>query len=353
VPKNVKQLSFGGVIWLVTCAFAFNLSAADPSEKAGSTNTASSAYIRVLRSSSNTVQLQIALRKFVPTDRAGPAVWLSGASHVGDSNYFRALQKHLDAQGLVLFEGVKDLSGPTAPDEEKKTNPKKSEEPKTGSASKRSQDFGIQQTLAESLGLVFQLQAIDYSRKNFRNSDLSVADIERLMRESAAPGGGGDGTGEFAALLQVMDGSSFLGMVANFGIRLLGSSPKLQALTKLTLIETLALVNGDLSTIQGLPPEMKKLVQVLIQSRNQAVMEDLAVQLKKPFKSISIFYGAGHMADMEQRLKRDFHYRPAEETWLTAIALDPARAGVTATEQEMIRSFIRWQMESLQPAETK
>jgi hypothetical protein len=92
---------------------------------------------------------------------------------------------------------------------------------------------------------------------------------------------------------------------------------------------------------------------VLIQSRNQAVMEDLSVQLKRPFQSISIFYGAGHMADMEQRLKRDFHYRPAEETWLTAIALDPTRAGVTATEQEMIRSFIRWQMESLQPAEAK
>jgi hypothetical protein len=173
------------------------------------------------------------------------------------------------------------------------------------------------------------------------------------MRENALAGGPSEGSGEFATLLQVMDGSSFLGMVMNFGVRLLGSSPKLQALTKLALIETLGQVKGDLSTIQGLPPEMKKLVQVLIQSRNQAVMDDLAVQIKKPVKSIAIFYGAGHMPDMEQRLKRDFHYQPAEEMWLTAISLDPTRAGVTATEQEMIRSFIHWQMEALKPEETK
>jgi hypothetical protein len=308
--------------------------------------------MRVVRPGSNTVQLQIAARKFVPTDRSGPVVWLTGASHVGDSNYFRALQKHLDAQGLVLFEGVKDLSSPTPLDQ-----PKKGKEETAASAtkpaSKEAEDLGIQQALAESLGLVFQLKAIDYTRKNFRNSDLSVADIERLMRENAGPGDRGEGSSEFNALLQIMDGSSFLGMVMNFGVRLLGSSPKLQALTKLTLIETLGQVKGDLATIQGLPPELKKLVQVLIQSRNQAVMKDLALELKKPLKSISIFYGAGHMPDMEQRLQREFHYRPAEELWLTAIALDPTRAGVSATEQEMIRSFVRWQMEALKPEETK
>jgi hypothetical protein len=349
----VKHQLSGGAVWLLTFALAFDVSAADKPADAGltvPTNAAPLAYMRVLRSGSNTVQLQIAVRKFVPTDRPGPVVWLSGASHVGDSNYFRALQKHLDAQGLVLFEGVKDLSSSKTPDPAKREIKEKGE-PQT--ASKSTEDFGIQQTLAESLGLVFQLKAIDYTRTNFRNSDLTVADIERLMRENAPADGPGEGSGEFATLLQIMDGSSFLGMVANFGVRLLGSSPKLQALTKLTLIETLGQVKGDLSTLQGLPPEMKKLVQVLIQSRNQAVMDDLAVQLKKPVKSISIFYGAGHMPDMEQRLKRDFHYRPAEEIWLTAIALDPTRAGVTATEQEMIRSFIRWQMESLQPAETK
>src|SRR5262249_24419015 len=141
---------------------------------------------------------------------------------------------------------------------------------------------------------------------------------------------------------------SFLGMVMNFGIRLLGSSPKLQALTKLALIETLGQVKGDLSKVQGLPPEMKKLVRVLIQSRNQAVMDDLATELKGLVQSIAIFYGAGHMPDMEQRLKRDFHYRPVEEIWLTAISINPAQAGVTEAEEQMIRSLIRWQTEALQ-----
>src|SRR6266849_5250061 len=63
-------------------------------------------YLRVVNSDARVTQLQIAVRKFVPARVSGPAVWLTGASHIGDSNYFNALQKHLDAQALVLFEGV-------------------------------------------------------------------------------------------------------------------------------------------------------------------------------------------------------------------------------------------------------
>ena len=354
VPNQLKRPFFRAAAWLITYATCCDLFAADLAPAAAAaarTNDAALAYMRVVRPGSNTVELQIAVRKFVPAGGAGPVVWLSGASHVGDSNYFRLLQKHLDAQGLVLFEGIKDGSGQSGLGQTKtvREDAVKSE---AAPAPKSTENLGIQQALADSLGLVFQLEAIDYARTNFRNSDLSIADIQRLLRENAPAEGKGEGGGEFAALLQVMDGSSFLGMVMNFGVRLLGSSPKLQALTKLTLIETLGQVKGDISQIQGLPPEMKKLVQVLIQSRNQAVLQDLATELKKPVKSISIFYGAGHMSDMEQRLKRDFHYRPAEDLWLTAIALQPARAGVTETEQQMIRSFIKWQMEALKQGET-
>src|ERR1051325_6655686 len=65
-------------------------------------------YMRVARPDDETIALQIALRKFTPVRGDGPAVWLSAASHLGDSNYYAALQYHLDSQGLVLFEGVKD-----------------------------------------------------------------------------------------------------------------------------------------------------------------------------------------------------------------------------------------------------
>src|SRR2546426_8250652 len=66
-------------------------------------------YVQVIRES-NVVQLQIAARRFVPARGKGPVIWLTGVSHIGESNYFARLQKHLDAQTVVLFEGISDRS---------------------------------------------------------------------------------------------------------------------------------------------------------------------------------------------------------------------------------------------------
>src|SRR4051812_39202732 len=57
-------------------------------------------YTRIARPDANTVQLQIAVRKFVPSHHRGPVVWLAGTSHIGDPDYYHALQKQLDAQTL-------------------------------------------------------------------------------------------------------------------------------------------------------------------------------------------------------------------------------------------------------------
>ncbi len=146
-----------------------------------------------------------------------------------------------------------------------------------------------------------------------------------------------------------MDERSFPGAIAKLMVTLLGSSPKLQAITKLALIETLGQVQGDLSQMQALPPEMKNLVQVLIQARNQTVLNDLKAELKRksPPGSVAIFYGAGHMADLEKRLTHELHYRAAGQFWLTAFAVDLEKAGVTDAELQVIRSFVAWQMEAL------
>src|ERR1039458_6037870 len=63
-------------------------------------------YTRIANPDTNTVQLQIALRKFVPAQNAGPAIWLAGVMHVGEPEYYRALQHFLDAQTVVLCEGI-------------------------------------------------------------------------------------------------------------------------------------------------------------------------------------------------------------------------------------------------------
>ena len=293
-------------------------------------------YMRVARPDSNTVTLQIAIRRFVPEKGRGPVIWLSGASHIGESNYFATLQRHLDAQALVLFEGVGA--------KEKKMRFNADEE------------VSIQHTMATSLGLVFQLSAIDYDRPNFRNSDLTIAQLQRLLTDGTATDRAGEGTNtkaseEFQQLLQIMDGSSFLGTLLHAGLKLIGSSPKLQALTKVMLIEMLGQLKGDMSQLKGVPPEVQRLLEVIIRERNKVVFDDLKASLRafSPPRSISVFYGAGHMADLEKLLRDELNYRPLDEVWLSALTVNTRTAGLSNLEMEMMRSLIQWQMEALQP----
>jgi len=210
--------------------------------------------------------------------------------------------------------------------------------------------------MAASLGLVFQLSAIDYDRPHFRNSDLSIAQLQRLLAGSTTTNGADGGAStkaseEFQQLLQVMDGSSFLGTLLHAGLKLIGSSPKLQALTKVMLIEMLGQLKGDMSQLKGVPPEIQRMLEVIIRERNKVVFDDLKAALRAfgPPRSISVFYGAGHMADLEKLLRDELKYRPLDEVWLTALTVNTRTAGLSSAEMEMMRSLIQWQMEALQP----
>ncbi len=320
-------------------------------------------FMRVTNGATGAVELQVAVRKLVPTDGVGPVIWLTGASHIGETNYYAQLQKHLDAQALVLFEGVhagrkgtatntvalEKTAGSSPPVAKKEAAAPEPAAKPAGSAS-------LQKDLAESLGLVFQLEAINYTGGNFRNSDLSVAELRELMDkddEPAAP----DSPKEkrkneaFEQLLKAMDGNSMFGTLLKAGFRLVGSNPKLQAMTKLALIEALGGIRGDISRMKSLPEDMQRLMEVLIQTRNDAVLRDLRVELKRaaPPASISIFYGAGHMDDLERRVRREFGYRAESDLWLPAFTVDYAKAGLSVIEATLLRAMVQRQMQELLP----
>jgi hypothetical protein len=329
-------------------------------------------FMRVTNTSPDMVELQIALRRFTAPGGRGPSVWLSGVSHIGDTNYYAALQKHLDAQALVLFEGVHARSAKTNAAGETKPPPAKSAvetkppAPEAGSTTKggpptkdapegeRAKTTSMQQSLAESLGLVFQLDAIDFSRDHFRNSDLSLAELQRIMEGDPKDAPEGDTprkNEQLDRLVKLMDGSSFLGIMFNGVIKLVGSSPKLQGFTRLALIETLGQLRGDISQMRGLPHDVQTLMKVLIVERNRAVMKDLKTELEKPApaKSISVFYGAGHMEDFERRVRRELKLEPVETKWVPAFSVDLGKSGLTKFEAELIRGLVKKQMEQILP----
>ena len=305
-------------------------------------------YVRVTNTDSNLIQLQIAVRQFVPAHGHGPAIWLTGVSHIGDSNYYAALQRHLNTQTLVLFEGV----SPRIRTEETPAPRALSANGSPGTATRPAADDvpGLQSSMAASLGLVFQLTAIDYQRPNFRNCDLSIPELRQLLVEGEASSGTSGAEASFEGVLQLMQGGSFLDSVLQVGLRLLGASPKLRALGRLALIDVIGEIQGDFSHLHGLPPDMKQLLQVLLQRRNQKVMTRLKSEVGRLGRhdTISVFYGIAHMPDLEKRLREELHYRPAVQRWFTAFSVNPAQAGVSQVEREFLHAMIKQQLDQFQ-----
>jgi hypothetical protein len=244
---------------------------------------------------------------------------------------------------LVLFEGL----GPTSRQFKLSHN----------------KGYSLQDALAKALGLEFQLNAIDYSRPHFRNSDLSLGQLERLLAgqdssgapspEMDAPSSAasveGAGGIQFDQFVSIMEGTGLLGGLARVGVALIAASPRLQASFKVAMIDVLSQMEGELPQMAGLTPELQRVLRVLIEERNQQVVSDLeaALQARPRLRTIAAFYGAGHMTDLEKRLRTRLRYRPAEERWLVAFAVDPKEAGLTNFELEMTRFLVRRQLDAL------
>jgi hypothetical protein len=292
------------------------------------------AYLRTTRETNGVAALQVAMRCLKPARGRGADVWLVAVTHIGTSNYYAELQRFLDARGRVLFEAIRaDESG----------HPRRGEE------------YSLQADLAKALGLAFQLDQINYDRPNFRNSDLSVEELARLFSPptNAVPSPDGvpaEGAVEFGALVQAMTGEGLMGGLARLGVGVLASSKRLQAATKVAMIEVLGQLPNDLTQIAGLPPGMQRLMQILVEERNEAVVRDVrkALAQRPPLHSMAVFYGAGHMAHLEQRLCRALGYRPAEERWLTAFDVNPREAGISQFELDFTTRLVRQQLQGLQ-----
>ena len=241
--------------------------------------------------------LETKARKFTPASGDGPAVWLVGVAHVGRADYYQEIQKLLDEQSLVLYEGVKkkDIDPAQKPVDGKKNS--------------------TYQVFSDTLGLEFQLTKIDYSKPTFKNSDLSWEEMDALEKKSPPKAG----TPNLSMIGGMLDPNSEQGkMIATFfaGIK---EDPSSCEAMRLVMIETLS-TPGALD--KALSPELSAL---LIKSRNEKVMSDLKTELATPGqKSIAIFYGAGHMGDMETRLTT-LGYKGGEERWFKAIQGDTSK----------------------------
>lgn len=205
---------------------------------------------------------------------------------------------------------------------------------------------GLQSQLADALGLKFQLAEIDYTKPAWRNSDMSIDQVQARLE---ATGASGDD------LFRLLDGSSFAGKLATFMLGFIKSSPAMAMNVKIMMVEALA--NADAMLARGGPGMNADFMRVIVVDRNTQVLDDLrnVINSEPNIRSIGIFYGAGHFPDMEARLIKDFDYALTGTQWHTAISLDltsqPGAKSQVKQMRTMMESMAKRAAEQAQDAD--
>ena len=258
---------------------------------------ADTSYIRVTHDAEGNPQaLETSIVRLVPagSDRPGLSVDLISAVHVADKGYYQKLDKRFDEYDVVLYELVAK-EGTVIP--------------KGGGDPNRNPLSSIQNAMKDLLELEYQLSGIDYTKKNFVHADLSPAEFAQSMkdkgesfwtiffrlmaagmaREANSPGKGGD----FDILMALFEKDRAI---------------------KLKRIMADQFADMDMITAAFNGPDGS----TLITERNKAALAVLGKQIAAGRKKIAIFYGGGHMPDMESRAIADYHLKRAGQEWLEA-----------------------------------
>jgi hypothetical protein len=85
---------------------------------------------------------------------------------------------------------------------------------------------------------------------------------------------------------------------------------------KLVMAEQFADLEGQIGVFDG--PDGS----TIITERNGKALEVLSREIKGGKKRIAIFYGAGHLADFQRRLEKDFQLKRVKTSWVAAWSLE-------------------------------
>ncbi len=221
---------------------------------------------------------------------------LVAAVHIGDAKYYDELNRRFESYDALLYE----LVAPEGTVVER------------GRGTSNAHPLGaLQNGMKSMLALEHQLEKIDYTKKNFVHADMSPDQFLEAMK--------GRNEGFLQMYMRLLGHT----MGAQSEMAANGESPDMAIFAALfaedrplrlkrVLAEQLANTEEMLTSFGG------EEGSVLITDRNKAALAVLKDQIKAGKKHLAIFYGAGHLADMDQRLRTDFGLKPVEITWITA-----------------------------------
>lgn len=222
----------------------------------------------------------------------GRIVDLVGVVHIGEREYYTDLNKRLSKYDSVLYELVAPDGTRIQPEDLEK---------------RRSLLASMQTGMKDMLNLQYQLELVDYMAKNFRHADMSpdefVEDLERR----------GDSVVKMVARMMGAGLASSASTGGDAGILLSLFSSDRSKRMKQTMARQLIDIEVVTAGINDKNGE-----NTLIKGRNAKAFEVLREVLDDGKEKIAVFYGAGHLPDMAERLEEDFEMAPRKTTWLDA-----------------------------------
>lgn len=278
---------------------------AEPAKsKTAESSEAGENWVRLRRDAKNQpLALEVAIVRYVkpehaklPPVKAPEYVDLVGAIHVGDRGYYRELNRRFRGYDAVLYE----LVAPEGTVVER------------GRGTSSAHPLGAMQNGMKSmLELEHQLEKIDYTRANFVHADLSPDEFMQSMKDK--------NEGFFQLLCRMMGQGIAIqsqqaaqGESADVDILAAFFSNDRPRQLKIAMAKQFQSMESMLTGISG--PDGS----TLIEERNKRALEVLREQQGAGKRKLGIFYGAGHLSDMHERLVEEFGLQPVGTVWLEA-----------------------------------
>jgi hypothetical protein len=252
-------------------------------------------FLRLTRDAGQTpVSMETSIVSLAAPNHAeqSPRVDLIAAVHIADKAYYAELNRLFRGYDVVLYELIAS--------ENAKVSPPGSKRPANAISV-------VQTALTQMLSLQFQLDAIDYRPKNMVHADMSPEQFSQTMRRR--------GESVWTILLRMITYSmtrSDSASVSDTDVLLALFDKDRSLALKRAMAEQFRDMEGSIGALEG--PQGS----TIISERNKVALGVLRKQIAAGSRRIAIFYGAGHMPDLQKRIGQEFGLTPVETRWLVA-----------------------------------
>lgn len=228
-------------------------------------------------------------------NQQGAELVLFGAVHIAEPEHYALLQERFAQRERLLYELVASAE----------------DRPRPGAPRGSGGAIGLlQRGLKTSLGLEFQLDAVDYSPANFVHADMEPEEFQKAMRER--------GESLLSIFFRMMQQSMKM-MRENEG----------PAARNVDLVAAFRQGDGRRQLKLALGTQLEQMEKMalgvdeeggstLLEGRNEKCLQVLQRELADGRRRLGIYYGAAHLPHLERRLVQDLGFHKTGHEWIVA-----------------------------------